>query len=256
MIPGVYDLSTEDTNWILTSSFIIFTMQTGFGMLESGCVSIKNEVNIMMKNIIDVILGGITYWMFGYGLSFGRGSYSNPFIAIGDFCIDPSVDDPLMGPIFAAFLFQLSFATTSTTIVSGAMAERCTFKAYCIFALLNTFVYSLSAGWIWGEHGFLKNLGAVDIAGSGPVHLIGGANAFAAAAILGPRLGRYANGRAPLPLGNPVNVCMGLFVLWWGWLAFNSGSTYGVSGSKWHYAARAAVMTMMSSFGGGFSCLG
>lgn len=124
VIPGVYDLSVEDSNWVLTSSFIIFTMQTGFGMLESGCVSVKNEANIMMKNVIDIVLGGFTYWMFGYGMSFGRGPLSNPFIALGDFFIDPSVDDPLMGPMFAAFLFQLSFATTATTIVSGAMAER------------------------------------------------------------------------------------------------------------------------------------
>lgn len=111
---------------------------SGFGMLESGCVSVKNEVNIMMKNIIDVVLGGFTYWLFGYGMSFGRGSLSNPFIALGDFLIDPGVDDPLMGQIFAAFLFQLSFSTTATTIVSGAMAERCNFKAYCLFSLLNT----------------------------------------------------------------------------------------------------------------------
>ncbi|XP_059612678.1 putative ammonium transporter 3 [Phlebotomus argentipes] len=256
VIPGVYDLSVEDTNWVLTSSFIIFTMQTGFGMLESGCVSVKNEVNIMMKNVIDIVLGGFTYWLFGYGMSFGRGPLTNPFIAIGDFLIDPSVGDPLMGPIFAAFLFQLSFSTTATTIVSGAMAERCNFKAYCIFSFLNTAVYCIPAGWVWGEHGFLHNLGCVDIAGSGPVHLIGGSAAFASALMLGPRLGRYEEGINPLPLGNPVNACMGLFVLWWGWLAFNSGSTYGVSGTKWQYAARAAVITMMGSFGGGtFSVL-
>ncbi|XP_053956833.1 putative ammonium transporter 2 isoform X1 [Anastrepha ludens] len=253
VIPGLYDLSVEDTNWVLTSSFIIFTMQTGFGMLESGCVSIKNEVNIMMKNVIDIVLGGFTYWLFGYGMSYGRGPLSNPFIAVGDFLLDPPVGDPLMGQIFAAFLFQLSFATTATTIVSGAMAERCNFKAYCLFSLLNTAVYCIPAGWVWGEHGFLNNLGAVDIAGSGPVHLIGGAAAFASAAMLGPRLGRYSDGYDPLPLGNPVNACMGLFVLWWGWLAFNSGSTYGVSGAKWQYAARAAVMTMMGSFGGGIT---
>ncbi|KAI8045882.1 putative ammonium transporter 2 [Drosophila gunungcola] len=253
VIPGLYDLSVEDTNWVLTSSFIIFTMQTGFGMLESGCVSIKNEVNIMMKNVIDIVLGGFTYWLFGYGMSFGRGPLSNPFIAIGDFLLDPPVGDALMGQIFAAFLFQLSFATTATTIVSGAMAERCNFKAYCLFSFLNTAVYCIPAGWVWGEHGFLNKLGAVDIAGSGPVHLIGGASAFASAAMLGPRLGRYSDGYDPLPLGNPVNACMGLFVLWWGWLAFNSGSTYGVSGAKWQYAARAAVMTMMGSFGGGFT---
>lgn len=116
-------------------------------MLESGCVSVKNEVNIMMKNIVDIVLGGFTYWLFGYGMSFGRGPLTNPFIAIGDFLLDPPAGDPLMGPIFgkinssfflisfytifcemnhstAAFLFQLSFATTATTIVSGAMAER------------------------------------------------------------------------------------------------------------------------------------
>ncbi|XP_047541527.1 putative ammonium transporter 2 [Vanessa atalanta] len=249
-----FEIDLEDTNWILTSSFIIFTMQTGFGMLESGCVSIKNEANIMMKNLADISLGGLTYWIFGYGMSFGEGALSNPFIGVGNFLVDPPVGDALMGPVFASFLFQLSFATTATTIVSGAMAERCNFKAYCLFSFLNTIVYCVPAGWVWGEHGFLNKLGAVDIAGSGPVHLIGGSSAFASALMLGPRLGRYARGTDPLPLGNPVNVVMGTFVLWWGWLAFNSGSTYGVSGAKWQYAARAAVMTMMGSFGGG--CFG
>ncbi|XP_072937578.1 putative ammonium transporter 2 [Epargyreus clarus] len=249
-----FEIDLEDTNWILTSSFIIFTMQTGFGMLESGCVSIKNEANIMMKNLADISLGGLTYWIFGYGMSFGQGAFSNPFIGVGDFLVDPPVGDALMGPVFASFLFQLSFATTATTIVSGAMAERCNFKAYCLFSFLNTIVYCVPAGWVWGQHGFLNKLGAVDIAGSGPVHLIGGSSAFASALMLGPRLGRYARGTDPLPMGNPVNAVMGTFVLWWGWLAFNSGSTYGVSGAKWQYAARAAVMTMMGSFGGG--CFG
>ncbi|KAF2900319.1 hypothetical protein ILUMI_05865 [Ignelater luminosus] len=250
-IPWLYDITQEDTNWIITSSFMIFTMQTGFGMLESGCVSIKNEVNIMMKNVVDIVLGGLTYWLFGFALSFGRSPYTNPFIAFGDFCVDPDLDDPIKGAIYAAFIFQMSFATTATTIVSGAMAERCNFKAYCLFSLLNTVVYCVPAGWVWGDHGFLKKLGAVDIAGSGPVHLIGGSSAFASAIMLGPRLGRYDNGLDPLPLGSPVNAVMGLFVLWWGWLAFNSGSTYGLTGAKYEYAARAAVMTMIASFGGG-----
>lgn len=250
-LPAMYQLKVEDTNWLMTSSFIIFTMQTGFGLLESGCISLKNEVNIMMKNIVDIVLGGFTYWLFGYGLSFGRGRYTNSFIAFGDFSVDAYVGDPLMGPKLAAFIFQLSFATTATTIVSGAMAERCNFKAYCLFSFLNTVVYCVPAGWVWGEHGFLNKLGAVDIAGSGPVHLVGGGSAFASAFMLGPRLGRYLNGPGALPLGNPVNCCMGLFVLWWGWLAFNSGSTYGLSGSKWEYAAKAAVNTMLASFGGG-----
>jgi hypothetical protein len=94
-------------------------------MLESGCVSVKNEVNIMVKNVADVVLGGLTYWMFGFALSFGSGPCTTPFMGCGSFFVDPTVNDPLMGPISAAFLFQLSFATTATTIVSGAMAERC-----------------------------------------------------------------------------------------------------------------------------------
>ncbi|XP_055919663.1 putative ammonium transporter 3 [Eupeodes corollae] len=256
VIPGVYDISVDDATWVLSSSFIIFTMQTGFGMLESGCVSVKNEANIMMKNIVDIVLGGFTYWLVGYGISFGRGTLSNPFIAIGDFLTDPPMGDPLMGQILTAFLFQLSFATTATTIVSGAMAERTNFKAYCLYSLLNPIIYCVSAGWVWGEHGFLNNLGVVDIAGSGPVHLIGGASAFAAAVMLGPRLGRYAKGTDPLPLGSPVNTILGLFLLWWGWLVFNSGSTYGVSGEKWQYASRAAVVTMLGSFGGGIASVG
>ena len=96
-------------------------MQTGFGMLESGCVSLKNEVNIMMKNVVDVVLGGVTYWAFGYGLSYGE-DYSNDFFSLGNWFVDAEGDD--MGPTFVTFLFQLSFATTATTIVSGAMAER------------------------------------------------------------------------------------------------------------------------------------
>lgn len=123
-LPWIYSIEYDDTNWIITSSFMIFTMQTGFGMLESGCVSIKNEVNIMMKNVADVVLGGFTYWAFGFAFSFGRSSYNTPFIALGDFFVDPSTIDPLKGVIYAAFFFQLSFATTATTIVSGAMAER------------------------------------------------------------------------------------------------------------------------------------
>lgn len=92
-------------------------------MLESGCVSLKNEVNIMMKNVVDIVLGGLTYWIFGFATSFGPTEY-NSFIGLGEFLIDPPISDHLMGPKCAAFIFQLSFATTSTTIVSGAMAER------------------------------------------------------------------------------------------------------------------------------------
>ncbi|KAK3915597.1 Putative ammonium transporter 3 [Frankliniella fusca] len=251
-IPGIYELTQEDSNWMVTNAFIIFTMQTGFGLLESGCVSLKNEINIMMKNLVDIFLGGFTYWLFGFATSFGHSTLRNPFIGWGDFALDSTDADPNMGALFTVFLFQMSFATTATTIVSGAMAERCNFKAYCIFSFLNTIVYCIPAGWVWSDSGFLNEMGVVDIAGSGPVHVVGGMSALASAIMLGPRLGRYDLGTAAMPLGTPVNAVMGLFVLWWGWLAFNSGSTLGVTGAKWHYTAKAAVMTLLASFGGGF----
>lgn len=134
--------------------------------------------------------------------------------------------------------------------------SRFNFHAYCLFSFINTIVYCIPAGWVWSEHGFLRNLGVVDIAGSGPVHLIGGASAFASALFIGPRLHRYDKGTDPLPMGNPISACMGLFFLWWGWFAFNSGSTYGLTGAKGGYAARSAVMTILGSFGGGMFSMG
>ena len=130
----------------------------GFGLLEAGCVTAKNEVNIMMKNAIDVIFGGLTYWMFGYGLSFGEDEWSNPFVGVGKFCLDS--DDPeTIGLEFSTYIFQLSFATTATTIVSGAMAERTRLDAYVVFSLLNTVVYCVPAHWLWGSNGFLSQMG-------------------------------------------------------------------------------------------------
>ncbi|KAH7951624.1 hypothetical protein HPB52_010932 [Rhipicephalus sanguineus] len=206
------DISWDDATWIMTSSFIIFTMQSGFGLLESGCVTRKNEVNIMVKNAVDVVFGGLGYWMFGYGFSFGQDRGTNQFIAFGKFFLDS--DEKEMGVVFATYIFQLSFATTATTIVSGAMAERCNFVAYCIFSFLNTVVFCLPAGWVWGQHGFLNKLRVVDIAGCAPVHLVGGASSLVAAVMLKPRHGRYDHGTEPPPMGSPTNALVGMFMLW------------------------------------------
>ncbi|CAL1272085.1 unnamed protein product [Larinioides sclopetarius] len=238
----------------MTSSFIIFTMQSGFGLLESGYVNRKNEVNIMVKNAIDVIFGGLGYWMFGYAFSFGEEPGSNFFIGIGGFFLDAQEKD--MGMVFSTYIFQLSFATTATTIVSGAMAERCNFVAYCLFSFFNTVIFSLPAGWVWTTRGFLYYLNVVDIAGCSAVHLVGGTSALVAAIMLKPRLGRYDNGdNSSLSLGSPTNALVGMFMLWWGWLGFNCGSTFGVSGHKWKYAARSAIVTINSSVGGGIAAL-
>ena len=222
-------------------------------MLESGIVSLKNQVNITMKIVVAIVLGGLAYWAFGYGLSYGDSPHSNGFLALGTFSggtwfVDAPGDD--MGPTFVTFLFQLSFATRATVIVSGAMAERCSFHAFCLFAVANTLVYCAPAHWLWDGAGFLRRLGAVDIAGSGAIHLTGGAAALVAAAFIGPRLGRW-DLDVPPPMGSPTNALIGLFMLWFGWLGHNSGSTFGVTGNQWRLAAKAAGQTMVATFGGG-----
>ncbi|XP_069136680.1 putative ammonium transporter 3 [Argopecten irradians] len=242
-------ITWDDATWILTSSFIIFTMQSGFGLLEVGCVSGRNEVNIMMKNAVDVIFGGLSYWAVGYGLTFGMDYGSNPFCGVGEFFVDSN--DERMGLLYATFVFQLSFATTATTIVSGAMAERTKLISYILFSVFNTFVYCMPAHWEWSTNGFLRTLGCVDIAGSGAVHLTGGISALVAAMILGPRMGRYDNGTGQKAPPNPVSALVGMFMLWWGWLAFNCGSTFGISGGKWQLASKSAVTTLIGSMGGG-----
>ena len=142
-------------------------MQTGFGMMESGCASLKNELNIMMKNLVNVVLVGITFWAYGYGLSYGK-DYSNPFFSTGSWFVDPDYNSEDAGSTLVKFIFQLSFATITSTIVSGAIAERCNFDAYCLFSLVNTVIFCLPAHWMWAPNGFLKVLGAVDIAGNSP----------------------------------------------------------------------------------------
>ncbi|KAL8606653.1 hypothetical protein ACOMHN_025752 [Nucella lapillus] len=239
----------DDATWILTSSFIIFTMQSGFGMLESGCVSHKNEVNIMMKNVADVIFGGISYWMLGYGFSFGNGTGTNGFCGLGKFFLDPT-DDASMGAEYSRFVFQASFATTATTIVSGAIAERARFTSYLIFSFFNTFIYCFPAHWVWAETGWLKVLGVVDVAGDGPVHVVGGVSALIAAIVMKPRKGHFTEGNHH-NMESPIGAILGLFILWWSWLAFNCGSTYGISGGKWKIASRAATNTLMAANSGG-----
>ncbi|XP_015928072.1 putative ammonium transporter 3 [Parasteatoda tepidariorum] len=238
----------NDVVFILTSSFLIFTMQSGYALLESGIVSRKNEVNILVKNATNVLTGGFAYWAFGFALSYGK-TYSNLFIAVGSFFITATPDE--MGVVYSKFVFELAYATTATTLVSGAMAERCKFTSYCFITVLGILVYSIPAGWMWRENGLLASLGAVDVGGSGVVHLVGGSCGLVAAIILGPRTGRYDRGTQILPLGNPTNALLGLFMLWWGWLGFSAGSTTGIVDNKWKYSSRASVTTILASTGGG-----
>ena len=157
----------DDATWVLTNAFTIFTMQSGFGLLESGMASMKNEANIMVKNAVDVIFGGFSYWVFGFAFSFGIFDRGNPFCGLGYFLTD--AEESSIGQVYSQYFFQLSFATTATTIVSGAMAERIKLKAYILYSFLNTLTYSFPAHWIWDENGFLHTMGAVDIAGCSAV---------------------------------------------------------------------------------------
>ena len=159
----------------------------GHDVIFLGRCSTKNECNIMIKNAIDVIFGSLAYWMFGFGFGFGgdHKTVSNGFAGFGNFFTDSSSDE--FGSLYAKYVFQLSFATTATTIVSGAMAERTNLKAYILFSFLNALSYVFPAHWIWDDRGFLKKMGVVDIAGCGPVHIVGGISGLIATLMLKPR---------------------------------------------------------------------
>lgn len=246
----------EDATWVLTSGFMILTMQSGFGALESGSISRKFEVNVMMKNVIDVIAGGLAYWLVGYGLSFGR--TFGGLVGTTNFCINaaPSIHEAAMElvhqELYSHYIFQLTFASAATTIVSGSVAGRMKLGTYTIFSFLNVIIYCFPCHWVWASEGWLLQWGFYDFAGDGPVHLVGGVTGLIGAILLGPREGRFDPARAnEFMLQNPVVCILGLFMLWWGWLGFNCGSTFGITGFKWMVATRSAVTTINSSIGGG-----
>ncbi|VDM48295.1 unnamed protein product [Toxocara canis] len=229
------------------------TLFTGFGLLESGRVSSKDEVNIMVKNVIDVVFGGLSYWMFGFGFTFGE-LWPNPFIGFGSFFFDPEHSEPSEEAwSYASFLFQLSFATTTSTIVSAAMAERIRLKPYIVITFVLTLIHSVPAHWVWSPFGVFRRMGVVDAAGCSAVHLVGGIAGLSATLYLGPRANRFGE-KGSQQMSNPTNAVLGTFMLWWGWLAFNTGSTYGISEGRWRLAAKFAffaVATILSSVGGG-----
>uniref|UniRef100_A0A9J2Q1B7 Ammonium transporter AmtB-like domain-containing protein n=1 Tax=Ascaris lumbricoides TaxID=6252 RepID=A0A9J2Q1B7_ASCLU len=204
----------------------------------------------MVKNVIDVIFGGLSYWMFGFGFTFGE-KWPNPFIGFGNFFFDPEHSDPTEEAwSYASFLFQMSFATTTSTIVSAAMAERIRLKSYIVITFVLTLIHSVSAHWVWSPFGIFRRMGVVDAAGCSAVHLVGGIAGLSATFYLGPRSNRFGE-KGSKQMSNPTNAVLGTFMLWWGWLAFNTGSTYGISEGRWRLAARSAVATILSSVGGG-----
>ncbi|MHB1157623.1 MAG: ammonium transporter [Phycisphaerales bacterium] len=241
-----------DTVWVLITAFLVFFMNTGFAMVESGLCRSKNAVNILAKNFIVFACASLAFLILGWGLMFGDG---NGIIGMkGLFMAGGADNSPMTGsayqgvygslnwtgiPMWAKFFFQLVFAGTAATIVSGAVAERIKFGSFILFSfILCGVIYPVIGHWIWGG-GFLAKMGMLDFAGSSVVHSIGGWAALVGAMVLGPRLGKYnADGSAnAIPAHNMTSVCLGGLILWFGWFGFNPGSTMAADwGSIGHIA--------------------
>jgi len=215
-----------DTVWTLVAAFLVFFMQAGFAMVESGFTRAKNAANIMMKNLMDFCVGSIAYWAVGFALMFGADKLgffgsSGFFLSTGN----PATGDGLWQ--YAFWMFQVVFAATAATIVSGAMAERTKFVGYLIYSFfISLFIYPIVGHWIWGG-GWLGTKGMVDFAGSTVVHSVGGWAALAGAIVIGPRYGKYnSNGESCAIPGHNIPIAsLGVFILWFGWFGFNPGST-------------------------------
>ena len=221
--------SSVNTIWVLFGTALVFFMQAGFSMCEAGFTRAKNTGNILMKNLMDFCIGTPAFWLVGFGLMFGNGSG-----IIGSF--DPLIRGdysqvlPSGVPLWAFVIFQTVFCATSATIVSGAMAERTKFSAYCIYsAAISLLIYPVSGHWIWGG-GWLSQMGFHDFAGSTAVHMVGGICALIGAKILGPRIGKYdKNGKPQAILGHNLTfAALGVFILWFCWFGFNGASTVGM----------------------------
>ena len=221
--------SHADYVWTLVAAALVFFMQAGFAMVEAGFTRAKNAINIMMKNLMDFSIGSLAYWAIGFGLMFGA-SKAGLFGTSGFFLSDFKIGaDPW---VLAFWMFQVVFAATAATIVSGAMAERTKFSGYLLYSIfISAIIYPIFGSWAWGGlfkgGGWLEKLGFIDFAGSTVVHSVGGWAALAGAIVLGPRLGKYGKDGSVRPiLGHNLPLAaLGVFILWLGWFGFNPGST-------------------------------
>jgi len=246
--------------WTCVAAFLVFFMQAGFAMVESGLTGSRNTVNIIMKNVMDFSVGSVVFWGIGFALMFGA---STGVIGTSGFFFDPSdggagsamVTDAgwSQGFGWAFLIFQTVFAATAATIVSGAVAERTKFGSYLIFSVVITAViYPIFGSWAWGSlfagGGWLEDRGFMDFAGSTVVHSVGGWAALAGALVVGPRLGRF-EGDSPtaMPGHNLPLAALGVFILWLGWFGFNPGSTTSVEDGA---LAAIAVTTNLAAAGG------
>jgi Amt family ammonium transporter len=246
-------ISLADTLWVLIAAILVFFMQAGFGMVEAGFTRAKNSVNILFKNVMDFSMATVAFWIAGFAIMFGAGNgfmgLSGWFLSEGDGTFASLAWAHV--PLDAKFFFQLVFAGTAATIVSGAMAERTRFTSYLVYSFVITLVlYPVVGHWIWGG-GWLAALGMWDFAGSTVVHSVGGWFALVGAWVLGPRIGKYGPDRRAraIPGHNIPMAAIGVFILWLGWFGFNPGSTMAACESIGHIA----VTTNMAAAAGGIA---
>jgi Amt family ammonium transporter len=249
-----------DTIWVLVCGMLVFFMNLGFGCVESGFARAKNCVNILSKNFVVFAATSIGFYLFGWDLMFGSGdgaligNSGSWMVAAAD--NSPAVGDAYQGkygaiswcsvPLWAKFFFQLVFAGTAATIVSGAVAERIKYHTFILFSFLMALViYPVTGHWIWGFGWLAKDWNFWDFAGCSAVHSVGGWAALTGAIMLGPRIGKYGPDGRPraLPGHNMTAAFIGCLVLWFGWFGFNPGSTFGVMADGGSLAARVAVNT-------------
>jgi len=244
-----------NTAWVLITSFLVFWMQAGFAFVEGGLTRAKNTTNILFKNLVDFIFATLAFWAFGYAFMYG--STAAGWIGTSGYFVDPTIGDVAGVPVLAFWFFQLVFAGTAATIVSGAMAERTKFTSYLIYSFFITaIIYPIAGHWIWGS-GWLWTLpfgtGFRDFAGSTVVHSVGGWLALIGAIVLGPRLGRFTKDGKPIAIpGHSITlVALGIFILWLGWFGFNPGSQLAIHGGNADAVALVAVNTNLAAAAGG-----
>lgn len=221
----------RDVIWVLIAAALVMLMQGGFTLLESGLVRAKNSINVAIKNVVDFCLSGAMFWILGFGIMFGASR--NGWFGTTGFTPNGENFTPWL---MAFFLFQLVFAGTATTIISGAVAERMRFGGYLIVSILVTsLIYPVVGHWIWGglesgtRVGWLAQRGFIDFAGATVVHSVGGWMSLAAVLVIGPRIGRFDGSSTPLRGHNLVLASLGVLLLWFGWFGFNGGSELGLT---------------------------
>jgi len=259
------DVTKVDAVFFLYCATLVFSMQIGFTLLEVGSVSIKNTKNVLIKNVIDLCVSGLVFYCVGFALMHGpEGGFAgrSGFALVGGRLSTTDVAEAARW--HAEAVFSMAFASTATTIVSGAVAERFSFQSYALLSvLISGLVFPIAAHWVWSSEGWLSpsssdpflGVGVIDFAGSGVVHALGGWCALLSVVVVGPRRGRFTSGRKPneLPAQSPVFQVAGGLFLWYGWFGFNCGSVRTLALSNLFSVTRVAVCTILTACAGGLT---